>query len=113
MARGIWIVMALDLCTAFGVVVGGTLLAGIGAVGLWMSPASVMLQTAAQLKIWAIVAAIGGSIDPLRLIEANLLEGHLTPVAQQLLYIAAAFIGAHLGSELIRWICRSALEATG
>lgn len=69
----------LDFFIAFGVVLGGSMLAGIGSVFLLMPPTSMMVNTAANLKIWAIVAAVGGSIDPMRVIESNIMEGHLSP----------------------------------
>ena len=99
----------LDFFIAFGVVVGGSLLASIGAVFVAYPAASTMLDTAMRLKIWAIVVAVGGSIDPVRVIEANVTEGHLSPAVQQILYIVSAFLGAHLGTELIRWVAREGL----
>ncbi len=99
---------ALDFFIAFGVVFGGSMLAGIGSVFFLLPPAAVMLQTASQLKIWALVAAVGGSIDPLRVIESNIIEGHLYPVAVQVALMLCAFLGAHIGTELIRWLCRGA-----
>ncbi|SFE50998.1 Sporulation protein YtrH [Paenibacillus algorifonticola] len=96
----------LDFFIAFGVVLGGSMLAGIGSVFLLMPPTSMMVNTAANLKIWAIVAAVGGSIDPMRVIESNIMEGHLSPAAQQVGYIIAAFLGAHMGTELVRLICK-------
>lgn len=98
----------LDFFIALGVVVGGSTLAGIGSVFMLMPPATTMIETAARLKIWAIVAAIGGSIDPIRVIESNINAGHLSPVAQQVFIIIIAFLGAHLGTELIRLICKGA-----
>ncbi|NIK76045.1 hypothetical protein FHS15_001152 [Paenibacillus castaneae] len=98
----------LDFFIAFGVVIGGSLLAGVGSVFILMPPATTMLETAARLKIWAIVAAIGGSIDPVRVIESNLTAGQLSPAAQQVLFIVFAFLGAHVGTELIRLICKGA-----
>lgn len=98
----------LDFFIAFGVVMGGSLLAGVGSVFILMPPATTMLETAARLKIWAIVAAIGGSIDPVRVIESNLTAGQLSPAAQQILFIFFAFLGAHVGTELIRLICKGA-----
>jgi hypothetical protein len=97
---------ALDFFIAFGVVLGGSMLAGIGSVIVLMPSASIIYVTAERLKIWAIVAAVGGTIDPLRVIETNMLEGHLSPVAQQICYIVAAFLGAHMGTELVRMIIR-------
>ncbi|WP_407669642.1 YtrH family sporulation protein [Paenibacillus kobensis] len=96
----------LDFLIAFGVVVGGSMLAGIGAVLVMTPPSISMLETAAKLKIWAIVAAVGGSIDPMRYIESNLLEGHFSPVAVQIFYIVCSFLGAHVGTELIKAVCR-------
>ncbi len=96
----------IDCFIAFGVVVGGTLLAGIASVLASSPPSHMMIDTASRLKIWALVAAVGGTIDPMRVIESNISQGHLSPVAQQLLFIIFAFIGAHAGTELIRMVCR-------
>ena len=99
----------LDFFIAFGVVIGGSTLAGIGSVFMLLPPATTMLDTAARLKIWAIVAAVGGSIDPVRVIESNINQGYLTPAAMQISFIIIAFLGAHLGTELVRLICKGAV----
>ncbi len=65
---------------------------------------SKMVHLADQLKIWAMVAAIGGTFDAIRAFEINLLGGQLEEVAQQLAFIFSAFIGAHTGYLLIRWL---------
>ncbi|MFF2480611.1 YtrH family sporulation protein [Paenibacillus sp. NPDC058071] len=96
----------LDFFIAFGVVIGGAVLAGIGSVFMLLPPASMMVSTASNLKIWAIVAAVGGSIDPIRVIESNIVDGHLSPVAIQIAYIGTAFLGAHAGTELVKLICK-------
>ncbi|MGG1635435.1 sporulation protein [Paenibacillus sp. FSL A5-0031] len=98
----------LDFFIAFGVVLGGSTLAAVGSVFMLMPPAHTMLDTAIKLKIWAIVAAIGGSIDPVRVIESNIMDGQLSPAAQQICFIIIAFLGAHLGTELVRLICKGA-----
>ncbi|WP_256759938.1 YtrH family sporulation protein [Cohnella sp. WQ 127256] len=92
---------------AFGVVLGGALLAGMGSVFLMTPPKVKMLQVAGNLKIWALVAAVGGTIDPIRVIESHILEGVLSPAIQQIGYILFAFLGAHMGTELIQWMCRN------
>lgn len=92
---------------AFGVVLGGALLAGFGSVFLWMSPKIKMLEVADSLKIWALVAAVGGTIDPIRVIESNMLKGYMSPAIIQIGYILFAFLGAHMGTELVRWMCRT------
>jgi hypothetical protein len=99
----------MDFFIAFGVVIGGSMLAGVGAVFMLMPPATAMLDTALRLKIWAIVAAIGGSIDPVKVIESNITLGQLSPAAQQICFILFAFLGAHMGTELIRFVCKGAL----
>lgn len=92
---------------AFGVVVGGAMLAGFGSIFLWLPPKEKMIQVADSLKIWALVAAVGGTIDPIRVIESHLLLGYISPAMQQIGYILFAFLGAHMGTELIMWMCRS------
>ncbi len=99
----------LDFFIAFGVVNGRSLLATVGSVLVSWPAATTMLEIADRLKIWAIVVAIGGTIDPVRVIEANVLDGHLSPAVQQILYIVFAFLGAHMANELIRWIVREGL----
>ncbi|MBW5447419.1 sporulation protein [Cohnella sp. CFH 77786] len=92
---------------AFGVVLGGALLAGMGAVFAWVPPKDEMLKVATHLKIWALVAAVGGTIDPIRVIETNMAQGHISLAIRQIGYILFAFLGAHMGTELIQWMCRS------
>ncbi|CAG7646684.1 Sporulation membrane protein YtrH [Paenibacillus solanacearum] len=96
----------LDFFVAFGVVLGGTMLAGISAVFTLEPPVYRMTSVAEQIKIWAMVAAIGGTIDPIRAIETNFIEGHISPAIKQIVYIVCAFTGAHMGSTLIQWICK-------
>lgn len=107
-----WSVIILDFFVAFGVVVGGTIMGGVGAfIGHYhLTPLATMEQLTGQLKIWAIVAALGGTVDMLRSVEINILEGHLSLVAQQLLILLSAFAGAHLGYLLILWITRGGLH---
>lgn len=99
----------LDFFIAFGVVLGGSLIAGVGAVFMLMPPATVILDTAMRLKIWAIVAAIGGSIDPVKVIESNISAGQISPAMQQICFIVFAFLGAHTATELIKLLCKGAV----
>ncbi|MDB5055919.1 MAG: hypothetical protein JWM44_3969 [Bacilli bacterium] len=102
--------LASDFFIAFGIVLGGSLLGGICAVIFLEPPSITMERIAGNIKIWAMVAAVGGTIDPLRLIESHFLEGYLSPAIKQILYIISAFVGAHLGFLLIQWICKSTGE---
>lgn len=98
----------MDFFIAFGVVLGAAMLAGMASFFLWQQPQHTMLDIAARIKIWAVVVAIGGSIDPIRVIESHVMEGYLSPAIQQIAYILFAFLGAHLATELIQWLCRNA-----
>ncbi|MGG1312109.1 MULTISPECIES: YtrH family sporulation protein [Cohnella] len=98
----------LDFCIAFGVVLGAAMLAGMASLFLWRPPADTMLDVAGRIKIWAVVVAIGGSIDPIRVIESHVMKGYLSPAVEQIGYILCAFLGAHLATELIQWLCRNA-----
>jgi hypothetical protein len=93
-------------CISFGVVLGGSMLSGMAAVLTLQSPMEKMLAVSENIKIWAMVAAVGGTIDPIRYIESQVAEGHLNPAIKQILLIVVAFIGAHMGTSLIRMICK-------
>lgn len=97
----------LDFFIAFGIVLGGAMVGGVGAVLSLQPPTQTMLEVAGRIKIWALAAAIGGTIDPMRVIESNMLDGNLSPVIKQILYLGFAFLGAHMGSELVKWVCSS------
>lgn len=96
--------MAQDFMVAFGVVLGAAMMTGIHAILTFQSPSADMIKLATSIKIWAVVVAVGGSIDPIRLIESNVMQGYLSPAVKQILFILSAFLGAHFGVELIRWI---------
>jgi hypothetical protein len=83
-------------CISFGVVLGGSMLSGIAAVLTLQSPVDKMLVVSENIKIWAMVAAVGGTIDPIRYIESQMAEGHLNPAIKQIILIVIAFIGAQM-----------------
>jgi hypothetical protein len=95
----------LDFFIAFGIVLGGAMLGGMGAVVSLQPPTQTMLEVAGRIKIWALAAAVGGTIDPMRVIESNMLDGNLSPAIKQILYLIFAFLGAHMGTELVKWVC--------
>jgi len=87
--------------TALGMIVGGTIIGALSSVLTGHGPFRTMINLAADLKIWAAVAAIGGSFTSLQALETGLLEGQLTTVVKQLAFIFTAFAGAHIGYLLI------------
>lgn len=102
---------ALDFFISFGVVFGAAMLGGICAILTFQPPSDTMRDIAEKLKIWAVVAAIGGSIDPIRTIESNFLDGQLSPAIKQIVEIFIAFIGANLGTRLVQWICGHGIQS--
>ncbi len=96
--------LAIDFSVAFGIVLGGSMLGGIAAVIILQPPGDYMVKIAGNIKIWAMVAAIGGTIDPIRVIEFNFAEGYISPAIKQILYFISAFIGAQMAFNLIEWI---------
>lgn len=87
-----------------GLVVGGSLLGGFAALLTHHNPTTTMMTLADELKIWALVAALGGTMDTLRFIDRAVFGLHLLPMARQLIYLVAAFLGCQAGYVLITWL---------
>jgi Sporulation protein YtrH len=104
-----WTTTILDFFIALGVVLGGVLLGGIGAFITGEYPMERMLNLSEQLKIWAMVAALGGTFDTIREFEINILGGQINQAGQQLVFIVSSFFGAHTGTILIRWFIQGEL----
>jgi len=84
-----------------GIVLGSSLLGSFAAVLVKEPPMSTMLKLAKEIKIWAIVAAIGGTFSTFEIIESGLFKGELRPLVKQLLYIFVAIVGTQFGYCLI------------
>lgn len=98
--------MILDFFIAFGVVLGACMMGAVGSVLSLQPPTENMLLLAERIKIWAMVAAIGGTIDPIRVIESHVAGGDLSPAIKQIMIIVSAFMGAHLGATVVHWIAK-------
>jgi hypothetical protein len=109
MEQGFWATILLDFFIALGVVLGGAILGGIAAFICNAYPMERMMYLADQLKIWAMVAAIGGTFDTIKSFEVNIMGGQLSLAFQQLIFIISAFIGAHVGTLLIRFFIQGDL----
>jgi len=86
---------------ALGVVVGGSFMGGVASASLGQMPARTMSQLAEKLKIWGMVASMGGTFDTIKNIEAGLLGGSPEAVLRQAVYLIGAFMGAHLGYVMV------------
>lgn len=80
---------------------GASLIGSLGAVIVGHPPVEIMLRLAQEIKIWAIVAAIGGTFTTLEILQLGILEGEIRTLVKQLFYLLSAFIGAQLGYQII------------
>jgi len=102
--------LLLDFLIALGVVVGGSAIGSLSALITDQPPLHTMADLAERLKIWALVAALGGTFPTIRALEHGLFEGQLGVVARQVTIILSAFLGAHLGYTLITLLARGQLK---
>lgn len=99
------VTIILNFFVAFGVILGGCFLGGLGAFLTGEPPMNWMGEVFAEkLKIWAVVAAIGGTVDTLSAIERGFFDGAHGVIIKHFLFILSAFLGAHAGTQLIKWL---------
>ena len=96
--------LVLTFCVALGVNLGGSLLGSLGALITRRPPLHTMMELSAELKIWALVTAIGGTFDAITAIEKGFFGEYYGEMVKHFLYIASAFLGAHSASLLIYWM---------
>ncbi|MCP3741174.1 YtrH family sporulation protein [Rossellomorea sp. BNER] len=89
---------------AFGVIMGGSLLGGLAAFITGQPPLTEITRLSNILRIWAIIAAIGGTFDTLYSFEKGLLNGETFQLFKHSLLILSAMGGAQTGAEIIAWI---------
>lgn len=104
MDRSLAATLVVDFFIAFGVIIGGAVIGGISAFLIGEPPLKTINELAANLKIWAIVAAIGGTFDAFTSIERGLFSGAHDDIFRTLLMIFAALCGAQAGTTIIQWI---------
>ncbi len=90
---------------AFGIIIGGCLIGALGMMLTGNPPFESMSKLSRNLKIWAIVAAIGGTFDTINKFGDSLfISGAPLEVLKQIIYIVAALVGANAGEAIIHWI---------
>ncbi|GGI98883.1 sporulation membrane protein YtrH [Alicyclobacillus cellulosilyticus] len=99
-----WANLTVYFFVAMGSVIGGAMVGGIAAVLVSLPPATMMVRLAEQLKLWALVSTLGGTMDTLHVIETGVLGRAWLPVGKQLMYIIAAFFGCQTGFILVTWL---------
>lgn len=87
---------------ALGVDLGGALVVAAAAALVGGLPVRTLTTWAEELRLWGVVAALGGSFDPLRGIEKGLFYLDIRALAKQVLWVVAALCGAHTGYLILR-----------
>lgn len=88
---------------AFGVIIGGALIGSIGSFVTGDAPLTSISRIAKSLRIWAIVAAIGGTFDAIENLQKGLLYGTTIDIFKQALLILSAMGGVRGAFLLIQW----------
>jgi len=98
------ITLIIAFFVALGVVLGGSIIGGIGAFLVNEPPMKTIASLANNLKIWALVAAIGGTFDMIASLERGLFYGTPSEVVKQILLVLTAMSGAYTGNQIIQWL---------
>lgn len=89
---------------AFGVIIGASTFAAIGALINDKPPLKTMFDLAGSIKIWAVAVALGGTFSSLEVIERGLLKGEMKSIVKQAVYILIALGGANTGYGFIKLV---------
>lgn len=95
---------------AFGVILGGSVIGSMGDFATGDAPLSSMSRIADRLRIWAIVAAIGGTFDAIANVERGLFGGSTFDLLKQVLLIISAMGGVKVGLTLIEWLTQKGMS---
>lgn len=88
---------------ALGVIIGGAFIGSIGAYASGEPPLTSITRIASSLRIWAIVAAIGGTFDVISTFERGIMEGSTIEIVKQILIIIAAMGGVQVALLIVNW----------
>ncbi|MBE3549868.1 MAG: hypothetical protein BLITH_0258 [Brockia lithotrophica] len=91
---------------AYGMTAGGVLFGGLAAVLSRTPPVPFMLRLAEDLKYWAVMAAVGGTITALRSLEEGVFGGRPGELLKGLALLGAAFLGAAFAAQHLAWAFR-------
>ncbi|WP_091500035.1 YtrH family sporulation protein [Amphibacillus marinus] len=95
---------------ALGVIIGGAFIGSIGAFASGEPAFTLMGRIAKSLRIWAIVAAIGGTFDVISNFERGIMEGSTMDLVKQILIIVTAMGGVQTALLLIEWLIQEELS---
>ncbi|TMU85810.1 sporulation protein [Bacillus sp. BHET2] len=89
---------------AMGVLLGGSLLGGLASFAMGQPLFIEMRRLSDFLRIWAIIAAIGGTFDTVYSFEKGFLNGETKELFKQFLWILSALGGANTAAMIITWL---------
>jgi hypothetical protein len=89
---------------ALGVLLGGSLIGGLASFLTGQPLLTEIARFSSSIRIWAIIAAIGGTFDTVYSFEKGLLHGETKDIFKQFLLILTAMGGAQTGALLISWL---------
>lgn len=95
---------------ALGVLLGGSLIGGLAAFLTGQPLLTAVYRLSTLLRIWAIVAAIGGTFDAVYSFEKGLFDGATIDLVKQFLLILSALGGAQTGALIINWLTQEYLS---
>jgi len=95
-----------NFLVSFGVVIGGSIFIGIGAILTNHPPLRAMINLANSIKLWAMAIALGGTFSSFAIIDKGLFEGEIKSIIKQVIYIFVALLGANAGYSFIKLIQR-------
>lgn len=96
---------------ALGVLLGGAIIGGIGAFLMGQPPLTSMYRFALDLKIWAVVSAIGGTFDTFYTVDRGLFSGETRDLVKQIFLILSAIGGAQTGVTIITWLTQEHISS--
>ncbi|GAA0600934.1 sporulation membrane protein YtrH [Virgibacillus siamensis] len=89
---------------AFGVIIGGAIIGSMGSFATGDAPFTSMNRIAKSLRIWAIVAAIGGTFDAIANFERGIYDGSTLDMFKQIMLILSAMGGVKTAMVLLGWL---------
>lgn len=99
--------VGLPFFTALGVVLGGCIVGSLASLFTLSSPFHTMLIIAKPIKLWAILAAMGGTLSAIQAIDTSVWAGEVRLLLHQLIMILSSFVGASVGYWIILTIAGS------
>ncbi len=96
-------IYSLFFFIALGVIIGGSIIGSIGDFATGDAALTSMNRIAERLRIWGIVAAIGGTFDAIANFERGLFDGTPMDLIKQILLILSAMGGVKVGLIIIQW----------